>query len=69
MPDHQPITDAVTDEAQRKAMQPQATTGATPLAAQIDDTGAKPAAPAGTVPDKNALHDQLTEDLSVQGGE
>lgn len=72
MPDHQPITDALTDNPQRAAMQPQDTTGETPLAAQVDEDGAKPAAPQNSVTsdkDAGALHDQLTEDLSVQGGE
>ncbi|WP_198354743.1 hypothetical protein [Sphingomonas sp. MA1305] len=72
MTDHQPITDAITDTPQRAAMQPQHTTGETPLAAQVDEDGAKPAAPQNSVrsdKDTDALHDQLTEDLSVQGGE
>lgn len=72
MSEHQPIVDAVTDAPQQAAMRPQATTGEAPLAAQVDEDGVKPASPGNPVPAKDGdadLHDQLAEDLSVQGGE
>lgn len=69
MPDHQQIPDAITDTAQSDAMRPQDTTGEAPAAAQIEDDAADPAPPAPPASDDAPLGDQLTEDLSVQGGE
>lgn len=74
-PDHQEVTDAITDGPQAQAMVPDdgaATTGVPIVEPEMqsdDRTTATPPVADADAADDDEIDEVLTEDLSVQGGE